>query len=67
LKGDCNPSLCSAGLSPLSTKVKLGDDADPESLTTRVPVAVTVVFGFRTPLSLIVPLLRVRVAVVVFV
>ncbi len=67
LKGDTSPSLCSAPNSPLSMKVKLGDDADPESLTMRDPVALTVVFGFRTPLSFIVPLLRVRVTLVVFV
>ena len=48
-------------------KVKLGDAADPESLTMREPLAVTVAFGFRTPLSFIFPLLRVRVTVVVFV
>jgi hypothetical protein len=48
-------------------KVRLGDEADPESSTMRVPVAVTVAFGFRTPFSVIVPLLRVIVTVVVFV
>jgi hypothetical protein len=48
-------------------KVKLGDATDPESLTMRDPVALTVVFGFLTPLSFILPLLRVRVALVVFV
>ena len=67
LKGDASPSLCSAGRSPLSMKVKLGDAADPESLTMRDPVALTVVFGFRTPLSFIFPLLKVRVTLVVFV
>jgi hypothetical protein len=45
-------------------KVKLGDATDPESLTTRDPVAFTVVFGFRTPLSFSFPLLRVRLTVV---
>jgi hypothetical protein len=48
-------------------KVKLGDVTDPESLTMRDPVALTVVFGFRTPLSFSFPLLRVRRTVVVFV
>jgi hypothetical protein len=67
LNGDTNPSLCSAGRSPLSMKVKLGDAADPESLTMRDPLARTVVFGFRTPLSFIFPLLKVRVTLVVFV
>ncbi len=67
MKGDTSPSLCSAGASPLSMKVKLGDAADPESLTMRDPVALTVVFGARTPLSFNVPLLRVRAALAVFV
>jgi hypothetical protein len=48
-------------------KVKLGDAADPESLTIRDPVALTVVFGVRTPLSFNVPLFRLRVTLVVFV
>jgi hypothetical protein len=48
-------------------KIKLGDDAEPESLTTRDPVAFTVVFGFRTPVSFIFPLFKVRLTVVVFV
>lgn len=48
-------------------KVKLGDAADPESLTMRDPVALTVVFGARTPLSFNIPLLRVRLTLVVFV
>ena len=64
MKGDTNLSLCSAGTSPLSMKVKLGDVTDPESLTMRDPVAVTFVFGFRTPLRCIFPLFRVRVTVV---
>ena len=55
MKGEANPSLCSAGTSPLSMKVKLGDVTDPESLTMRDPVALTVVFGFRTPVILSVP------------
>jgi hypothetical protein len=45
-------------------KTKLGDDADPESLTMRDPVAVTFVFGACTPLSCIFPLFRVRVTLV---
>jgi hypothetical protein len=48
-------------------KVKLGDATDPESLTMRDPVAFTVVFGCRTPLSFIFPSLRVRLTLVVFV
>ena len=67
MKGDTKPSLCSAGRSPLSTKVKLGDAAGPESLTMRDPVACTLAFGFRTPRSFIFPLLKVRVTFVVFV
>jgi len=67
LKGDTNPSFCSAEASPLSMKVKLRDDADPVSLTTRLPVADTVVFGFRMPVSFNVPLVRVMVTLVVVV
>jgi hypothetical protein len=67
LKGETNPSFCSAVDSPVSINVKLGADADPESLTVRVPVAVTSAFGFRTPLSFRTPLLRVMVSVVLFV
>lgn len=48
-------------------KVKLGDDTGPESLTIRVPVAVTLVFGLRTPVSFILPLVRERVTVAFFV
>ena len=67
MKGDTNPSWCSAPDSLVSVKVKLGDEAGPESLTVRVPVAVTVAFGFRTPFSFIVPLLRAIVTVVLLV
>jgi hypothetical protein len=48
-------------------KVRLGDDGAPESLTVRLPVALTVVFGFRVPLSFSTPWLRDMVTVVVFV
>ena len=64
MKGDTNPSLCSARTSPLSTKIKLGDAADPASRTMRLPVAFTVPLGLCTPLSFIVPFLRVNVTVV---
>ena len=47
-------------------KIKLGADVDPESLTMRDPAALIDVFA-RTPLSLNVPLLRVRLTLVVFV
>jgi hypothetical protein len=63
-KGETKPMWCSALRSPLSMKIKLGADVDPESLTMRDPVAVTFVFGFRTPLRCIFPLFRVRVTVV---
>jgi hypothetical protein len=58
LKGDFNPRLCSAAESPLSVKVRLGDAAVPVSCTVRVPVAVTLTFGPRVPLSVIFPSLR---------
>jgi hypothetical protein len=48
-------------------KVRLGADAEPVSFTRRLPVAVTFAFGFRVPLSFIVPFLRVMLTVVVFV
>ena len=63
MKGDVNPRLCSAAESPLSVKVRVGDDADPVSSTTRVPVAVTLLSGFRMPLSFISPSLREIMAV----
>jgi len=44
--------------------VKLGADAVPETLTTRVPVAVTLLPCFGVPLNVIVPSLRLRRTVV---
>jgi hypothetical protein len=44
----------------------VGDEAEPESLTLRVPVAVTVALGFRTALTFSTPSLRVIVTVVFF-
>jgi hypothetical protein len=48
-------------------KVRLWDDLDPDSLTTRVPVAFTAAPDFFTPCSFSFPALSVRVTVVVFV
>ena len=67
MKGDTSPSLCSAGTNPFSTKIKLGDDGDPDSRTIRLPVAVTFAFGFWIPISFNFPLLKVRVTVAFFV
>src|SRR5262249_11636712 len=65
--GDTNPRLCSACDSPFSTNIRLWDEASPESLTIRGPVAVTGACRFLAPCSFSLPLLRVSVTLVVLV